>query len=94
MVKSQKPLARLEARVDAEIKSRWQRAAELQGLTLTDFVISSLQESASKIIQHHETMKLSKKDTEAFVNAVINASEPNENLIAAAKEYKNIIGQQ
>ncbi|MGK7949532.1 MAG: DUF1778 domain-containing protein [Xenococcaceae cyanobacterium] len=94
MVKSQKPLARLEARVDAEIKARWQRAADLQGVTLTDFVISSLQESASKIIQHHETMKLSKKDTEAFVNAIINPSEPNENLIAAAKEYKKIITEQ
>lgn len=92
MVKSQKSLARLEARVDAEIKARWQQAADIQGITLTDFIITSLQESASKIIEQHQTMKLSKQDTEAFVDAIINPSEPNENLIAAAKEYKKIMG--
>ena len=92
MVKSQKSLARLEARVDAEIKARWQQAADLAGITLTDFVITSLEESASKIIQHHQTMKLSKKDTEAFVDAILNPSEPNEELILAAKEYKEMMG--
>lgn len=92
MVKSQKSLARLEARVDAQIKARWQQAADLQGITLTDFIITSLQESASKIIQQHQTMKLSKKDTIAFVDAVLNPPQPNENLIAAAKEYQKIIG--
>ena len=92
MVKSQKSLARLEARVDAEIKARWQQAADLQGITLTDFIITSLQESASKIIQQHQTMKLNKKDTAAFVDAILNPSQPNENLIAAAKEYKKIMG--
>ena len=91
MAKSQKSLARLEARVDAEIKARWQQAADLQGITLTDFIITSLQESASKIIQQHQTMKLSKKDTEAFVQAILNPSEPNENLIAAVREYKELI---
>ncbi len=91
MVKSQKTLARLEARVDAEIKARWQQAADLQGITLTDFIIISLQESASKIIQQHQTMKLSKKDTKAFVDAILNPPQPNENLIAAAKEYKKIM---
>ncbi|MDJ0535963.1 MAG: DUF1778 domain-containing protein [Xenococcaceae cyanobacterium MO_207.B15] len=91
MTKSQKSLARLEARVDAEIKARWQQAADLQGITLTDFIITSLQESASKIIQQHQTMKLSKKDTEAFVEAILNPSEPNENLIAAVTEYKELI---
>ncbi len=92
MVKSQKSLARLEARVDAEIKAKWQQAADLQGITLTDFIITSLQESASKIIQQHQTMKLNKKDTAAFVDAILNPPQPNENLIAAAKEYKKIMG--
>ena len=92
MVKSQKSLARLEARVDAQIKARWQQAADLQGITLTDFIITSLQESASKIIQQHQTMKLRKKDTVAFVDAILNPPQPNENLIAAAKEYQKIIG--
>jgi uncharacterized protein (DUF1778 family) len=92
MVKSQKSTARLEARVDAEIKARWQQAADLQGITLTDFLITSLQESASRIIQQHQTIKLSQKDTETFVEAILNPAEPNENLIAAAQEYQKIMG--
>ena len=91
MAKSPKSLARLEARVDAEIKARWQQAADLQGITLTDFIITSLQESASKIIQQHQTMKLNKKETQAFVEAILNPGEPNENLIAAVKEYKELM---
>lgn len=91
MVKSHKPLARLEARVDAEIKARWQQAADLQGITLTDFIITSLQESATKVIQQHQTMKLTQKDTEAFVDAIINPQKPNDNLKAAVLEYKKLI---
>lgn len=92
MVKSQKTLARLEARVDAEMKARWQQAADLQGITLTDFIITSLQESANKVIQQHQRMKLTTKDTEAFIDAILNPPEPNENLRAAVAEYKQVIG--
>jgi uncharacterized protein (DUF1778 family) len=37
---------RLEARITKEQKEIFQRAAELQGRTLTDFVISSLMNAA------------------------------------------------
>jgi len=33
-----KSTARLEARVNPEIKALWQKTADLQGVTLTDFV--------------------------------------------------------
>ena len=92
MAKSQKPQARLEARVDAEIKAKWQQAADLQGITLTDFIITSLQESANKVIQQHQRIKLTAKDTEAFVDAILNPSEPNENLRSAVAAYNKVIG--
>ncbi|MEL6440850.1 MAG: DUF1778 domain-containing protein [Cyanobacteria bacterium J06621_8] len=91
MSKTQKPLARLEARVDAEIKARWQQAADLQGITLTDFAIASLQESADRVIQQHQRIKLTAEDTEAFVDAILNPSEPNENLKAAVTEYQQFM---
>ena len=92
MAKPQKPQARLEARVDAEIKAKWQQAADLQGITLTDFIITSLQESANKVIQQHQRIKLTAKDTEAFVDAILNPSEPNENLRSAVAAYNKVIG--
>ena len=50
---------RLEARLSKEQKELFQRAADILGLTLTDFTISSLQVAAKQAIQEHEIMTLS-----------------------------------
>jgi uncharacterized protein (DUF1778 family) len=85
-----KSVARLEARVDPEIKALWQKAADLEGRTLTDFVIASVQAAACKVIEQHQTLKLSVEDSEAFVNALLNPPKPNDALKAAAQRYKQI----
>ncbi|MDF0553260.1 DUF1778 domain-containing protein [Kamptonema sp. UHCC 0994] len=54
-----KTMARLEARISPEIKFLLQKAADLEGLTLTDFAIASLQKAAIATIQKHQTLKLS-----------------------------------
>ncbi|BAZ11879.1 hypothetical protein NIES4071_37050 [Calothrix sp. NIES-4071] len=83
--------ARLEARVNPEIKALWQKAADLQGVTLTDFVISSVQQAAYKVIEQHQTLKLSLEDAEALVEALKQPPMPNDALIAAALRYKKVI---
>ena len=83
--------ARLEARVKPEVKALWQKAAELEGRTLTDFVITSVQEAAFKVIERHEKLKLNRDESEAFVNALLNPPQPNESLQSAALRYKEII---
>jgi len=85
-----KSVARLEARVDPEIKALWQKAADLEGRTLTDFVIASVQAAACKVIEQHQTLKLSVEDSEAFVNALLNPPKPNNALKAAAQRYKQV----
>ena len=85
------PSARLEARVSPEIKAIWQKAADLEGLTLTDFVIASVQAAASKVIEQHQTLKLNLEDSEAFVNALLNPPSPNESLKTAALRYKQVM---
>lgn len=83
--------ARLEARVKPEIKALWQKAAALEGRTLTDFVIASVQEAAYKVIERHEQLKLDRNDSEAFVAALLNPPQPNEALKAAALRYQDTI---
>ena len=83
-----KTMARLEARISPEIKSLLQKAADLEGLTLTDFVIASVQVAAIATIQKHQTLKLSLEDSEAFVDALLNPPLPNEALKAAAVRYQ------
>jgi uncharacterized protein (DUF1778 family) len=80
--------ARLEARIPASQKRLLERAASLRGTSLTDFVISSAQEAATKTIKDFEILTLCDEAREVFVNALLNPPEPNERLRAAAARYR------
>ena len=83
---------RLEARISQENKELFQRAADIQGRTLTDFVVSSLVGAANQIIQENEIMVLSRKDQEVFVEALLNPPKPSGKLQLAAQRYKKNMG--
>ncbi|MDV2995231.1 MAG: hypothetical protein N4J56_004885 [Chroococcidiopsis sp. SAG 2025] len=80
--------ARLEARVSPEVKALWQKAADIEGVTLTDFVIASVQQAAYQAIAQHQMLKLNLEDSEAFVDAILNPPSPNEALKKAALRFK------
>jgi len=82
--------ARLEARVSAEQKALFLRAATLQGRSLTDFLVSSAQEAAAKTVRDYEMMTLTGRDREAFVSALLDPPAPGKRLRAAARRYKSI----
>lgn len=79
---------RLEARISYENKSVLKYAADLVGRSLTDFVINSAYEAATRIIREHEQIKLTMKDRDVFIQALENTSAPSSALVAAAKKYK------
>lgn len=79
---------RLEARVSLEQKQLFQKAANLQGRTLTDFIIGALQETAMKIIQDNEILKLTDHDKQIFVKHLLAPPLPNERLRKAVKHYQ------
>ena len=78
---------RLEARVSADQKDLFQRAAELQGRTLTDFVIASVHEAAVRALEDMQTVKLTADESRAFAEAMLNPLEPGRRLKAAAQSY-------
>ena len=80
--------ARLEARISAEQKTVLQQAAALSGSTLSEFVVASAQEAARRVIQEHETIRLSRTEQIAFVTALLNPPAPNERLRQAAAAYR------
>lgn len=86
-----KTIARLEARISPETKSLLQKAADLEGRTLTDFVIASVQAEAYRVIEKHQKLKLNLEDSQAFVNALLNPPPPNEALKKAALKHKQLI---
>ena len=84
---------RLEARISAEQKDLFLRAAALQGSTLTEFVVSNLQEAAHRAIREHERMELGSQDREVFIDALLNPPAPNERLRKAAEQYRETMGE-
>lgn len=79
--------ARLEARITRQQKAFFLRAAQLAGLSLTDFVVASAQENASRTLRDHEAMVLSDRDRKAFVAALLTAPEPSTRLRKAVQRY-------
>jgi uncharacterized protein (DUF1778 family) len=84
--------ARLEARISAEQKTVLQHAAALSGRTLSEFVVASAQEAATRVIQEHETIRLGRTEQIAFVKALLNPSRPNARLRKAAAAYRKQMG--
>lgn len=84
---------RIYARLNSKLKQHIQHAADLKGLDLTSYVVSTLVADADKTIQEHEVMELSQRDREAFAKAIIDPPAPSEHLLAAAKRYKERMGQ-
>ncbi len=80
--------ARLEARTTRAQKELFEKAAALEGRSLTDFVIASVRNAAIGVIQEHEAFRLGVRDSEVFVTALLSDATPGTKLKAAARRYK------
>jgi uncharacterized protein (DUF1778 family) len=78
---------RLEARITADQKDLFKRAASLRGVTLTDFIISSVHEAAVKTLDATHVIEFGRRGQQAFIDALLNPEPPNERLIAAARRH-------
>jgi uncharacterized protein (DUF1778 family) len=91
-IQAQPRSERLEARISSEQKALFQRAADLQGRTLTDFVIASVHESAVKAIAEMEAIRLTAADSRAFAEALLHPREPIPELRTAVERYRKMVG--
>ncbi|MGQ3049491.1 MAG: type II toxin-antitoxin system TacA family antitoxin [Niveispirillum sp.] len=83
---------RLEARVTAEQKRLIEQAAALQGRSVTDFVLSSVQDAAKRAIEEHQRLELSLRDSQVFVEALMNPPPPNDRLRETVARYRRTMG--
>ncbi len=67
------------------------RAAELQGRTLTDFVIAAASEAARKTIEETEILRLSAQDQRKIAEALLNPPSPSLPLLRAAERHRNLV---
>ena len=83
-------MERLEARINRSQKTLFQRAARLEGRSLSDFVVAATLEAAARTIQRDEILQLSTTDRDVFVRALLNPPEPVPALREAARRYKKL----
>jgi uncharacterized protein (DUF1778 family) len=85
--------ARLETRLTAEQKALFQRAADLTGRSLTDFILSSAHEVAARTVREHDVLTLSGQDRDLFVRILLQPPAPNRRLRQAATRYKRTVSR-
>jgi uncharacterized protein (DUF1778 family) len=83
---------RLEARVTTAQKSLIEHAASLQGRSVTDFVLASVQEAAKRAIEEHQSLQLSVRDSQFFVDALLNPPPVNGRLRETVLKYREATG--
>lgn len=84
--------ARLEARLPSAVYILLKRAAEIQGRTLTDFVVSAARDAACKTIEDVEIIRLSIKDQRAIADALLNPPKPAPALRRAVERRRKLLG--
>ncbi len=86
--------ARLEARISTDLHAALKRAAELQGRTMTDFVVAAVHEAARKAIEQAELVRLTVADQEAFARALLEPAKPNAALKRAFARSRKLLTTQ
>lgn len=82
---------RLEARITPDALAILKRAAEIQGRSLSDFVVAAAQEAAQKTIAETQIIRLAVDDQRALADALLNPPEPNAGLRRARDAHQRLI---
>ncbi|MBW9255146.1 MAG: DUF1778 domain-containing protein [Acidithiobacillus ferriphilus] len=83
--------ARLEARISTDLHSMLKRAAELQGRTMTDFVVAAVQDAAQRAIEQAEIIRLTLIDQECFAQALLSPPQPTPALKRAFARHSKLL---
>lgn len=83
--------APLEINISPKLHAMIKRAAEIEGRTLSDFVISASQRAAREAIEQADAIRLSLADQEIFAKALITPPKPNAALKRAFIRGRNLI---
>ncbi len=76
--------ARLDIRLDEEIKAKAEKASALLGLkSLTEYVVRLMDEDASHVIAEHESITVEDNVFDKFIEACDKSESPSKALIEA-----------
>ncbi|MDE2113042.1 MAG: DUF1778 domain-containing protein [Alphaproteobacteria bacterium] len=82
---------RVEARISPSALAIVKRAAEIQGRSLSDFVVAAAQDAAQRTIAETQIVQLSVADQKALVESLLNPPDPSAALRRAKRAYDRLI---
>ena len=88
------PTARLEARLPVDVHALLKRAAELQGRSLTDFVVTAASEAAVRLISEHQFIQLCLEDQRRFAEALINPPPEAPAMRRAREHHRRLLSER
>ena len=83
--------ARLEARIAPEALRAVRRAAELQGRSVSDFVVAAAQEAARRTIEESYLIRLSVEDQARFADLLIDPPAASDALKRAKAAHSRMV---
>lgn len=82
---------RLEARLSPEALAVVKRAAEIEGRSVSDFVVAAAQQAAQRTISETHIIRLSVADQQTLAAALANPPKPDAALRRARAAHRRLI---
>ena len=81
--------ARLDMRLNEEIKAKAEKASALLGLkSLTEYVVRLIDDNATQVIAHHQSITIKNDIFDRFMSTCKEIRSPNKTLLEAAAYTK------
>jgi uncharacterized protein (DUF1778 family) len=83
--------SRIEARIAPDALAIVKRAAEIQGRSVSDFVVLAAQEAAHRTIEDTEVIRLTMEGQRQFAEAILRAPQAPEGFKKAVVRHRELI---
>jgi uncharacterized protein (DUF1778 family) len=93
MTQTQTRTERIEARTTPDTLAIVRRAAEIQGRSVSEFVISAAEQAARKALEEERLIRLSAAEQTRFVDALLNPKAPAPAMQRAFDHHRRLIGE-
>lgn len=87
-----KKVARIDLRVSVDQKTKIQKAVDIRGEKLSEFILSCVMPEVEKILTEQERVVLNNKAWQSFMNLLENPAPASSALKAAMKDYRKAQG--
>ncbi len=82
---------RIEARVEPEVRNLINEAAELEGCSVSEFLVASAKERAERALHHQTVIRLTTESQIRFAELILDPQPPNEAMKEAIELHKQQI---